>query len=263
MPHGSITSYLRPGHPVENQTDTSIGSIYAYRGPTSTLTTNTPVPGETWADGRPVINVSRFEITGASDYSDLIVVTGQNVGYSGTIGSPAVEQTFYGLRYKPVQLPLEVHPEFRTGGTALDATARRCIIGWRAEQSPTLRSEYKFRELDSTGTPGDEVDISVVSPNALEFIKRCELGVEEYTFYLPVWRKHSIYKGSVAPSSTGIGQKETPGGTPPTYGSSTAYEWVKSADDVERIGTTSRWRRVEEWEGAIKVYVDIDEVFAL
>lgn len=260
----NLAPYLVPGGVREAATDTITGTSYHYRGPTATIVANLPTIGVAWADGRPVLSRVSFEHSAKSATSDLVVTTGVQSSYSGTIGTAALEQSFYSLRYRPVQLPLEMHPAFRTGGAyELNATGRRCVIGWRAEQSALLRSQYKFRELDSFGNPGDEVDIATVSPNALEFIKRVEVGVEEFTFYLPVWRKQSIYKGSNPPSSGSIGQKETPAGTPPTYGGSTAYEWVKSADDVERIGSSSRWRRVEEWEGAVKVFVDIDEVFSL
>lgn len=263
MAYADILTYIVPGGLETYDTDSMVGTSIHYRGPTATLTTHRPTVGTDW-NGYPVLTTRMFAIIPGSSYSDLFVVTGANVTYAGGLGTPSVEQTFYGIRYRPVQLPLEVHPEFRTGGTyALDATARMCIIGWRAEQDPELRSQYKFRMLDSSGTPGDEIDIATESPNAHEFIQRVEQGVEEFTFYLPIWRKTSIYKGSNEPPKSDIGQKVAPDGTPPTYDGGTAYEWVKSADDAERIDTTSRWRRIEEWEGAIKVFVDIDEVFAL
>jgi hypothetical protein len=80
--------------------------------------------------------------------------------------------------------------------------------------------------------------------------------VEEYVDYLPIWRKRSIYKGSSIPPFSAVGALDTPPGTEPS-----GYEWVKSADNVERIGITSRWRRDEEWEGAKTVYVDKSEVY--
>ena len=247
--YSNLSAYLRPGHPITGATDSTIGTTYLYRTTTTLIAANTPSVGETWADGRNVISANSFELAGAADISELLVVTSVNAVYAG-IGTPAVEQSFYTLRWRPVQKPLEVHPEFLAAGTyAFDATARKCVIGWRAEQDPALRSLYQFKPLDSSGLPGATVDIPTVSPNAHAFLKLVVIGVEEYTDYLPIWRKRSIYRGSTTPPTSGIGMVETPAGSPPS-----GYQWVKSADDAERVGTTSRWRRDEEWEGCITVY---------
>lgn len=247
--HSNLAAYLRPEYPKFGASDSAIGNTYVYRATTTLIGANTPSVGETWADGRNVVAANAFEFSGASDYSELMVVTSASASYSG-IGTPAVEETFYSLRWRPVQKPLEVHPEFLTGGTyEFDATARKCVLGWRAEQDPALRSQFKFKQLDSDGTAGAEIDITAVSPNAHAYLKLVVIGVEEFTDYLPIWRKRSIYKGSTTPPTGAIGMVDTPAGTPPT-----GYEWVKSADDAERIGLTSRWRRDEEWEGCITVY---------
>lgn len=261
MSYSAIAAYLIPGHPARSDTESSVGNLYVYRGPTSTLETNRPAVGDSWADSRPVASVRIQEFNTASGISELVVQTATNVTYSGSLGSPAVEQTSYGLRWRPVVKPLEVHPDFQTGGTyALDATARRCIIGWRAEQDSTLKTQYKFRQLNSNGTPGAIVDIAALSANALEFIKLSEKGVEEYVDYMPVWRKRSIYKGSSAPDGGAIGQAGAPSGPIPSSITST-YKFVKSNDEVERIGSSFRWRRDEEWEGSKQVYADRDDIF--
>lgn len=257
MSYAAISSYIRPGFPKENSSDSAVGSSYQYRGPTATISANKPAIGDTWADGRPVVGCEYFEISAASAYADMMVVTSLSIGYSGTIGSPAVEQTYYSLRWRPVVKPLEVHPEFQNGGTyALDSTARKCILGWRAEQDPALRSQFKFKPLNSSMTPGTEVDIATTSANALAYLKLVTVGVEEWVDYLPIWRKRSIYKGSSIPPVGSIGTKVTPPGSPPS-----GYEWVKSADDAERIGMTSKWRRDEEYEGALVVYADNSDVW--
>jgi len=256
MPYASLSGLLKPGHPRAYANDSLTGSIYAYHGATTTIDANIPGVGEVWADGNPVVSTEKFQFNTLSARSELIVVTGNPVIYSGTLGTPAVEETLYELEWRAVTLPLEVHPVFRTSGTyAIDATGRKHILGWKAELNPTLKSERKYKPLNSYGLPvGAEVTIS---GNALEFIKLLEIGVEEYIDYAPIWRKRSMYRGSTTPPVSTIGQKGTPSGS----GYPTGYEWVKSKDSAQRVGRSSRWRRDEEWEGAKVVWVDIDEVF--
>jgi hypothetical protein len=261
MSYSAIAGYLIPGHPARSDTESTVGSTYVYRGPTATLETNRPAVGDLWADGRTVSSARIFEFNTVSGISELVVVTATNVTYSGTIGSPSVEQTSYGLRWRPIVKPLEVHPDFQTGGTyALDATARRCIIGWRAELDSSLKTQYKFRQLNSNGTPGAIVDIAAVSANAKVFIELAEKGIEEYVDYMPVWRKRSIYKGSSAPDGGSIGQAGAVSGPLPSA-IANAYHFVKSNDEVERIGSSYRWRRDEEWEGSKQVFADRDDIF--
>jgi hypothetical protein len=254
-PYENLAPYLRPGRPEESANESSIGSTYEYRGDTTTINTNKPGVGDTWADGRPVVAARVFEISGASAKSDLVVVTGAPVG-GGTLGTPVVERTEYELEWRPVTKPLEVHPAFITGGTyALDETARKHIFGWKAEVDPALRSQRKYKPLDSAGTPGSTVTIS---GNALVYIKLYEIGVEEFIDYMPVWRKRSIYKGDGQPTTGAIGVKTT---TPSGSGYPSGYEWVKSKDSALRMGSQARWRRDEEWEGAITVYVDKGSIY--
>lgn len=183
--------------------------------------------------------------------------------YSSTIGTPAAEDVQYHLRWRPVVKPIEVHPDFTAGGTyELVDTDRKDIIFWRGELNADLKRQYKYNALDSAGSPTGST-VTITSTNALKFIKLLQIGVEEYTDYLPIWKKRSYYIGSTAPaaSTLGIGAKVTPSGSYPTIDGSTNYEWVKSADDVERIGRELRWRRDEEWEGANKVYASAVHVY--
>lgn len=255
MGHATIATYIRPGHPREYATESGIGNTWVYRGPSATISANKPVIGETWADGRPVVACEIFEISAASELTDMMVVTAINTSAGVTIAT-TTEEVVYELEWRPVLRPLEVHPDFRTGGTyALDATAKKDIMGWRAEVSPSLKANRKYRELDSEQIPsGTE---TTITGNALEFIKLLEIGQEEYVDYMPVWRKRSLYKGTNPPSTGAIGVKGTPSGS----GYPSGYEWVKSRDSAVRIGRKARWQRDEEWEGAITVYADKSDVF--
>lgn len=257
-----IAAYLIPGHPEEYQTDSVIGNTYVYRGPTAALTAAKPMPvNATWADSRPVATTRLMEFNTASGISELTVTTAATFAPSGTSGQPTLEKTVYGMRWRPVQKPLEVNPSFQDGGAyELDEVALFCIMGWRAEMNPELRSQLKFRQLDSEGQPGEEIDIETESPNAAVFIGFLLKGVEEYTDYLPVWRKRSLYRGQNAPNCEPCGSVETPDGPIPSVITSDYY-FVKCADDVESVDDGNRWRRDEEWEGGTQIFADRLEVF--
>jgi hypothetical protein len=54
-----------------------------------------------------------------------------------------------------------------------------------------------------------------------------------------------------------IGQySASPDGT----GFPTGYQWVKIADDADRIGRGLRWERTEAWQGYVKVWFDVDTI---
>jgi hypothetical protein len=256
MPYATLATHLRPGHPKERADEASIGNLYLYRATTTIINANKPAIGDDWADGRPVVATECYELSAASAISELIVITAVDAASTGSIASE-LETTEYELDWRPVVKPLEVHPDFRSGGTyAIDATARKHILGWKAELDPDLKSQRKYKALDSEGEPsGTE---TTISGNALEFIKLHEAGVEEFIDYMPVWRKRSIYKGTAGPSTAAIGIKTA---TPSGSGYPSGYEWVKSRDRISRVGRAAKWQRDEEWEGAITVYADKVDVF--
>lgn len=254
-PYDTLEDYILPGFPQENTTDTTFGHTWHYRAPSSVVAANKPAASSPWIDGFNVSSILSFEHDAATGYSDLVVSTAVSVSYSGVIGTPALEKTHYEIDHKPVVKPLEVHPDFLEGGDyELTDDDRKDILGWRAELDPALRSTFKYKPLDSSGEPGGETEIT--SESALAFIGLLRIGVEEYVDYLPIWAKRSIYLGSVAPPKSAIGGIETPSGSPPS-----GYQWVKSKDRGERIGLSSRWRRDEEWEGAVTVYADAISVY--
>lgn len=263
--YSNLASYLQLGYPKEQATETTIGNAYLYRGPTSTINTNKPTIGSTWADARPVISVVASELGGSvAAITELMVTTGAVTAISSDLGTPAIEKTIYGLSWRPISRPLDMHPKFRTGGTfALDATAREHVMGWKAEQDPNLRANFKYRKLDSFGVPGAVVTISPTTPAAMksayQYISMVMDGIEEYVDYCPIWRKRSIYRGSSEPTAGVIGLVGSPTGCPAAI--TAVYKFVKSADNVESVGTTTRWRRDEEWEGAPLVFCDRTKIY--
>lgn len=255
MSHATLAPYLRPGHPKERTDEISVGNVYVYRATTAIINANKPAIGEAWADGRGVAMAESFEHSAASGLSDLMVLTNANFAASGSLAT-SLEEVVYELEWRPVSKPIEVHPDFQAGGTyALDATARKHILGWKAEVDPELKADREYKKLDSDGVTAGAA--TTISGTALNFIKLLEIGVEEFIDYMPVWRKQSMYVGSAAPATSSIGLKGTPSGS----GYPSGYEWVKSRDSAQRIGRASKWRRNEEWEGAITVYADKADVF--
>lgn len=261
-PYDNLASYLIPGHPIESLTESMRGNRYVYRGPTATLAANKPLPTTSlWADARAVVTVELFEFNTVSATSELTVVTGASYQATGDSGAPTLEKTTYGLRWRPVQKPLEVHPQFGTdGANELDEVAFYCIMGWRAELDPDLRSQLKFKQLDSDGAAGAEIDIAAISPNAAVFLGMLLKGVEEYVDYLPVWRRRRIYRGQQPPTAGSVGLVGTPSGPIPSA-ITTDYYFVKSADDVESMGDGNRWRQDEEWEGATQVFASRTTIY--
>lgn len=247
----TLAPYIQVGYPRENGNTGSIGNIYKYRGPSATLLANKPIVGTAWADSRPVSQAEYAEFSAASGIAELVVTTA--LVYGGTVIGNVLEEVVYELQWRPVVKPLEVHPYF--DGSLVGAQLKH-LLGWRAELDPTLRSQYKYKALDSNGDPSSTTTTIGAGP-ALDFITLSLKGVEEYVDYMPVWRKRSMYRGSYAPGTGSVGDLATPSGS----GYPSGYEWVKSADTVERIGRSSKWKRDEEWEGCIEVLVDRSSIY--
>ena len=128
------------------------------------------------------------------------------------------------------------------------------VLGWENEQDPRLKAAYQYKPLDSSGNPGTTITLGGA---ALTFAQLRSLGFSTVPAFLPVWRKIGTWAGTNAPGVGTIGQySSSPGGT----GFPTGYQWVKIADDAERIGRRLRWERTEAWQGYKKVWLDVDTI---
>ena len=78
--------------------------------------------------------------------------------------------------------------------------------------------------------------------------------------FLPVWQKISTYRGEDAPGVSSIGQYVAGISVPGLPTDIQTYDYIKSGDSAERIGTQARWQRTEEWTGFTRVYFDIDSM---
>jgi hypothetical protein len=259
---------LRPGFPTSSETPGRSEWTYIYRGPTALLNVNKPKGGEEWVGG----SVARASVTpvdgmdvGRSTLdplhlSDLEVVVQISTNGSTTLVTRA-ERITYGLRWVAVELELETHKKFRTGGAwALTKKDLLAIAGWRAETDIYLKTYYKFVPRDGDGNPTHAVVTINPASNAYKFILLLQRGHDRWECHVPVWTRKTTYRGSLPPETDDLGLKETPPG-PMRAALKAAYQWRKSADDCTNTQDTNRWDREEAWQGANKVYIDKDEIY--
>lgn len=255
----TIAGSLLDGYPTSRKSASSEGGSFKYRGLYVTLAANIPAINEVWADALPVSGREFYRV-GRSDLAELIVETDQPSD-GGTTVSTTLTSTRYSNNWQPNDVPLEEHPAFVPGGAsdlfaAASGTPTRThiadVFGWENEQDPVLKSAYQFKPLDSLGTPGATITLT---GGALAFAKLRLLGKSTNPVFLPVWRKIGTYTGTNAPGVGTIGQYTA---SPDGSGFPTGYQWVKIADDAERIGRRLRWERTEAWQGYKKVWLDVD-----
>lgn len=260
MSFAAIAAYLRPEYPQYTADEQSMGNVYQYRGPTATILANVPAVGTAWADGRAVRSVEYTPSIDNSGYSDLIVSSVYNIAETETLSSE-LESERYQIRWVPNDQPLVQHPAFLPGGASdLNVvvggrTGREEIHGWELEENSTLKAARKYRKIEM-GQPVAP-DITIGQGGAIAYVKLRQLGFDSFTVFLPVWTKVSVYSGTVAPGTGAAGQYAA---TPSGSGYPSGYQWIKSADTAERIGTKAKWNRTEEWTGFKKVYFDTDSL---
>lgn len=261
MSFAALASYIRPEYPQYTEDETNLGNVWHYRGPASTLSANKPTVGDAWADGRSVRSVEYTPNLDNSTASDLIVSTVFSYADSVTISS-TLDSERYQIRWVPQDLPLYQHPAFLPGGpsdlyAAPSGTPARTgyadVWGWEDETDNVLKGDRQYKRLVN-GVPSGAA-ITVAIGGAPAYVKLRQLGFDSFTVFLPVWTKVSVYSGTVAPGTGGAGQYAA---SPDGIGFPTGYEWIKSADSAERIGTRAKWQRTEEWTGFTKVYFDTD-----
>lgn len=260
MSFAAIAAYLRPEYPQYTADEQSLGNVYQYRGPTATILPNRPNVYDAWADGRSVRSVEFTPNIDNSAYSDLIVSTVFNFTQGETISSE-LESERYQIRWVPNDQPLEQHPQFLPGGSSdLNAlagtpsrTGRADILGWELEEDPDLKGTRQYKPI--VGGVVTSTARTVTVGGAVAYVKLRQLGFDSFTVFLPVWTKISVYTGTVTP---GTGQAGQYAASPSGSGYPSGYQWIKSGDTAERIGTKAKWQRTEEWTGFTKVYFDTD-----
>ena len=260
MSFAAIAAYLRPEYPQYIADEQSRGNVYQYRGPTATILANRPDVGDAWADGRAVRSVEYTPGIDNSGFSDLIISSVYNIAETETISSE-LESERYQIRWTPHDLPLAQHPEFLPGGGSDLAavggtpsrTGRADIFGWEMEEDPDLKATRQYKPIVGGVVTGTARTVEV--GGAVAYVKLRQLGFDSFTVFLPVWTKVSVYTGTAAPGTSTAGQYTA---SPSGSGYPSGYQWIKSGDNAERIGTKAKWQRTEEWTGFTKVYFDTD-----
>lgn len=267
--HSELAGYLQQGYPRWVESESQRGNEYLYRYPSASLTK--PEVGDVWADSRTLTSVDETPLLDGSSYNELRCSTVRSFSGGGASGS-TLEDTSYQLRWFAKQLPLVQHPQFVPGGTSdlysnnvtyggVTAKPKTHLAEWENEPNQTVKWSRSYNPKLPDGTPSGAAAVTIDSGAALAYIKLRELGFDSFDVYLPVWSKVSIYSGVTAPDGGDLGEyvagTSVPGPLPTAL---EGYEYIKTQDDVERVGEKAKWRRTEAWTGYPMVFFDKDSL---
>jgi len=149
--------------------------------------------------------------------------------------SPDSNTSIHEIEWAEVQRPLAQHKRFQPGGdNPLDDGDWTDIDGWKAEQTQSLRKDFKYKPAEgATITLGD---------GAIEFCQKLLRGQESYNEYTPIARLTTTSLEKPTTGTCGIINN-----SPPVEGIPDSYKWLKTADRACKRSRT--WERVQEWTG--------------
>lgn len=247
-----IARYKRPGFPKTTNNEKSYRTTLEYIGPQLELEAEQPAVNVSWGSFDGLVVSSDVTPIEGTDYAVMTVICEYYYSQSDSGGGTGLAtETTYEIEWVEFSRSMYEHPKFRIGGGGtyeLDSDDVARIELWKNEQNADLRGDYKVTN------DGTEVDLST---NAKMFCRGLELAQENYSDFAPVVRVTTTYVGG-SPSGSDAGEKDNP---PTAAGGPSGYEWRKSADRSLRKGGQTRFDRVEEWVGAIKVLSDRDDIF--
>lgn len=251
----SILTYKKPGFPRTSNTESSYQTVIEYVGPLTTLAAAEPAANDVWGDYDGRVSATQLVPLEGTDQAELTVTTEFRYnGSGGTAGTSS--EVSYEVEWVMFQRPMLEHPEFRIGGLGtyeLDAFDVADIEAWQNETDPTLKAAFEYNERAVTGSGST----ATLSTNAQKYANGVLLGQDTYEDYAPVIRKTTTYVGGL-PGTSDAGEKETG----PTFsGKPTGYEWRKTADRAVRSAGQTRWDRIEEWTGALKILSDKNSIY--
>jgi len=248
----SILTYKKPGFPKKAVSEKSYRTTIEYVGAESTLVAAAPGINEAWGDYVGIVVSTDVSPIEGTSQAELTVVVEYNFDGSSA-GSGTAREIVLEVEWVAFQRPMLEHPEFRKGGGGtyeLDELDIADIEEWR-NAPPSLKGVYKYYD---TNTESE----NTLGTNAEKFCNAIELGLETYEDFAPVIRKTTTYAGGM-PGTSDAGAKDA--SSPSFTGKPTGYEWRKSADRSVRGSGQTRWDRIEEWIGAIKVLVDKSDIY--
>jgi hypothetical protein len=254
MGAASISSFLRPGYPILSSDFSGNYYSHIYRGPTSTLQANLPVPGAEWTTGYYVRAASIQPLDNTLISEMVVESTVENSPGVVSIGPVANNEfPFYEIEWLGFEKSLRVHPAFQ----AFSVTVWQGIDAWINEDDTTARSQFSYWPRDKDGAVTVSVTVALNSDQQT-FATLYNKGVESYVDYLPLARKTSLYQSTTSITADAVGQKIA--GTPFSDVPS-GYVWQKTGDRSSKQGRGFKWTKTEEWTGALTILVDVDDVF--
>lgn len=249
----SIISLKKPGFPKTEDSERSFRTTIDYVGPLTALAAAAPAVDDVWGTYQGRVASSFLSPLDGTDQAELLVVCDFRYdGDGGTAGTKG--EVVYEVEWVMYQRSLYEHPVFTgTGSYVLTAVDYAAIESWKQESVTEAKETFFYQRIDMDGTE----TYTELSNNAKKFAGAVMIGIESYEDFAPVIRKTTTYFSGLPGTST-AGLK---GGDPNFAGKPDGYEWRKSADRAVRVGGQTRWDRVEEWTGAVKVLVDKSEIF--
>lgn len=255
MADESILTYKRPSYPVEEYTTKGYRTVIEYIGPTATIEAAVPDRNSAWGNYSGYVESVRLEPVENTGYSVLTVTLEYSFSDSG--GSPGQSQgtiveVKYELEWVMFQRSMFEHPAFTAGGVyELSASDISAINKWKNNDNATQKAAFKYKDTEEAST------FTALGANAVVFAKGLNLGLENYEDYAPVIRKTTTYADGM-PGQSEAGLKNNP---PSFLGGPPGYQWRKTADRAIQSDIETRWDRVEEWTGAVKVLFDKENIY--
>jgi hypothetical protein len=251
MADESIIASKKPGFPQYSNSEKSFRTTIEYVGLQATLAPAVPENNEEWGDYPGIVASSELRPLPGTDYAELTIVTEYFFDSGDGDEAGIAQEVTYEVEWAMFQRSLFEHPEFAVGGGgtyALNAEDIAAIDAWE-NSPPSIKKEFYYEENNS-GKP--------LSANARKFAEGRNLGQESWEDYAPIIRMTTRYVNGL-PSTSEAGLIDN---TPPNFvGAPSGYEWRKSADRAVKSGGQSKWDRVEEWTGAVKVLTDRESIF--
>ncbi len=251
MADESIIDNKKPGYPQYSNSEKAFRTTIEYVGSQSTLESAIPSNNTAWGEYAGIVVSSELTPLPGTDQAELTVVTEFVFDSGDGSESGTAQEVSYEVEWVMFQRSLFEHPEFAVGGGGtyeLDAEDIAAIDAWE-NSPPSIKKEFYYEENNS-GKP--------LSANARKFAEGRNLGQESWEDYAPVIRVTTRYVNGL-PATSDAGLIDS---SPPDFsGRPSGYEWRKSADRSVKSGGQSRWDRVEEWTGALKVLTDRESIF--
>lgn len=258
MPEESIINLLRPDFPKTTESRGSFSTELEYVGEKSVLEAARPSRDSIWGLYDGLVSSTTLEPIELTDRAILLVTVETASDTSEyTFETGQRKEVSYEIDWVDVQKPMIQHPKFAVGGGGeheLTSGDLAAIEAWKNGADTEHKEIYEYPIDSASGSP----TWATLSANAIMFARGIELGIEYFNYKAPVARQTETWvKGPPTRAEAGL-KDDPPAGFPNLP---TGYEWIRESDRSLRRGGVRKWDRDIEWIGALKVYVDAEEIF--